>query len=111
MATAPKALADIALAVAKDAAEIIPIVQYAALIVKQRVEESVKDFVLTLLYPPPLGSDSSSDETQKSRRERVSNKMSGRGELCVPFSKKKDLVLHGITEGSDEVVRVVHDIQ
>lgn len=70
VATAPKSLAVIAAAVARDTAATTPTAWYAARIVKQEVKDSVKNLVLTAISPAPFSSNLSSDKAKKSRTDR-----------------------------------------
>lgn len=71
VATALASLATIASEVVKDTAAIASNARYAAKIVKQGLEKSVKSLVLTPPSSPPSGSDSAFDEACKSRKEKA----------------------------------------
>lgn len=88
--SAPRWLAIIATAIAKDTVALAPIARYAAKIVKKKMAELVKDLVLTLPSPPPSGLDSFSDEACKSRKDRRSKmKLSRRKSLVLSLHKRK----------------------
>lgn len=70
-----------------------PTARYTSKIVKQKVEESLKDQVLTLRSPPPLGSDSPSDEARKRCKNTKSKKELSRRKSSVLSSDKETLSL------------------
>lgn len=92
IAVAPKSLAAVAFVVVRDTAATAPIVRYSAKIVKQEVEESVKDLVLVAPSPPLSGLDQSSNKVRKVCKNKMYMKIRSRRKSSV-FSSDKGMWL------------------
>lgn len=74
LASSPRLLTTIAVAVARNAAVMPPITKFAVATVRKEIDESVKDLVFTSPSLPPFVLASSSAKSQKSRRNRALKK-------------------------------------
>lgn len=96
VATALKLEAIVASAFARDTAPLKPTTRYASKNVKPDAEGSAKDLVSTICSSPPSGSDLSSDEVSKSRKDKRFMKKSSRCQSSVFSSNESTWYLKGL---------------
>lgn len=74
LATSLQLSTTIAAALVKNAAVMAPIAQSTAETVRREIDDSVRNLVLTPPSPPPSGSDSSLDESQRDHKKQDQRK-------------------------------------